>query len=40
MDRAVRAGQWPRGLVTQLEGRTLGVIGEGKRLQQAFRNVS
>jgi phosphoglycerate dehydrogenase-like enzyme len=29
MDRDVRAGQWPRGLLTQLEGRTLGVIGLG-----------
>jgi phosphoglycerate dehydrogenase-like enzyme len=29
MDRDVRAGQWPRGLLTQLEGRTLGLIGLG-----------
>ncbi len=29
MDRDVRAGQWPRGLLVQLRGRTLGVIGLG-----------
>ena len=29
MDRDVRAGQWPRGLLVQLEGRTLGLIGLG-----------
>jgi D-3-phosphoglycerate dehydrogenase len=29
MDRDVRAGQWPRGLLTQLEGKTLGLIGLG-----------
>jgi D-3-phosphoglycerate dehydrogenase len=29
MDAAVRAGQWPRRLLTQLEGKTLGVIGFG-----------
>src|SRR5215813_2610675 len=29
MDRDLRAGQWPRGLLTQLEGRTLGLIGLG-----------
>ena len=29
MDREVRAGQWPRGLLVQLEGRTLGLIGLG-----------
>ena len=29
MDRDVRAGQWPRGLLTQLEGRTLGLVGLG-----------
>ncbi len=40
MDRDVRAGQWPRGLLNQLEGRTFGVISQGNRLQQAFRNVS
>ena len=29
LDRAVRAGEWPRRLLTQLEGRTLGLIGFG-----------
>jgi phosphoglycerate dehydrogenase-like enzyme len=29
MDRDTRAGQWPRGLLTQLEGRTLGLVGLG-----------
>lgn len=29
MDRDVRAGQWPRGPLAQLEGRTLGLIGLG-----------
>jgi D-3-phosphoglycerate dehydrogenase / 2-oxoglutarate reductase len=29
LDAAVRAGQWPRRLLTQLEGRTLGLIGLG-----------
>lgn len=29
MDRAVRAGEWPRGLVMQLHGKTLGVVGLG-----------
>jgi phosphoglycerate dehydrogenase-like enzyme len=29
MDRAVRAGEWPRQLLAQLEGRTLGLIGFG-----------
>jgi D-3-phosphoglycerate dehydrogenase len=29
MDREVRAGQWPRGLLVQLEGKTLGLIGLG-----------
>ena len=29
MDRTVRAGQWPRALLVQLEGKTLGVIGLG-----------
>jgi phosphoglycerate dehydrogenase-like enzyme len=29
MDRAVRAGEWPRQLLMQLEGKTLGVIGFG-----------
>lgn len=29
MDAAVRAGQWPRRLLTQLEGRTLGLVGLG-----------
>jgi phosphoglycerate dehydrogenase-like enzyme len=29
MDRDVRAGEWPRGLLVQLEGRTLGLVGLG-----------
>lgn len=29
MDRGVRAGQWPRAMLVQLEGKTLGVIGLG-----------
>jgi len=29
LDRAVRAGEWPRRLLTQLEGRTLGLVGLG-----------
>jgi D-3-phosphoglycerate dehydrogenase len=29
MDAAVRAGQWPRGVLTQLEGKTLGIVGLG-----------
>ncbi|MBI2879541.1 MAG: hypothetical protein HYY19_07450, partial [Candidatus Rokubacteria bacterium] len=29
MDRAVKAGEWPRGLLTQLRGKTLGVVGLG-----------
>jgi D-3-phosphoglycerate dehydrogenase len=28
-DAAVRAGQWPRGMLVQLEGKTLGIIGLG-----------
>jgi len=29
MDAGVRAGEWPRGLLVQLEGKTFGVIGLG-----------
>jgi phosphoglycerate dehydrogenase-like enzyme len=29
LDREVRSGQWPRGLLVQLEGKTLGIIGLG-----------
>src|SRR5262249_43946330 len=29
MDAAVHAGQWQRGLLTQLEGKTLGIVGLG-----------
>jgi D-3-phosphoglycerate dehydrogenase len=29
MDAGVRAGQWPRGLLVQLEGTTLGLVGLG-----------
>jgi D-3-phosphoglycerate dehydrogenase len=29
VDRCVRAGEWPRAMVQQLSGRTLGIIGTG-----------
>jgi phosphoglycerate dehydrogenase-like enzyme len=29
MDAGVRAGQWPRGMLVQLEGKTLGIVGLG-----------
>jgi phosphoglycerate dehydrogenase-like enzyme len=29
MDAGVRAGQWPRGVLVQLEGKTLGIVGLG-----------
>jgi phosphoglycerate dehydrogenase-like enzyme len=29
LDREVRSGQWPRGLLVQLEGKTLGIVGLG-----------
>jgi phosphoglycerate dehydrogenase-like enzyme len=29
VDRDVRSGQWPRGLLVQLEGKTLGIVGLG-----------
>jgi D-3-phosphoglycerate dehydrogenase len=29
LDREVRGGQWPRGLLDQLEGKTLGIVGLG-----------
>ena len=29
MDAAVRAGQWPRAMLVQLEGKTLGLVGLG-----------
>jgi Lactate dehydrogenase and related dehydrogenases len=29
MDAGVRAGQWPRGMLAQLEGKTLGIVGLG-----------
>ncbi|HET9727864.1 MAG TPA: NAD(P)-dependent oxidoreductase, partial [Acidimicrobiia bacterium] len=29
MDTGVRAGQWPRGMLVQLEGKTLGIVGLG-----------
>ena len=28
-DAAMRAGEWPRGMLTQLEGKTLGIVGLG-----------
>ncbi len=42
VDRAVRAGEWPRGFSMQLEGNTLGIVGLGAigarvaRLASAF----
>src|SRR6185369_6825310 len=29
IDRAVREGKWPRAMVTELRGKTLGIIGTG-----------
>ncbi|HEX8941737.1 MAG TPA: phosphoglycerate dehydrogenase [Gemmatimonadaceae bacterium] len=29
VDTGVRAGQWPRGMLVQLEGKTLGIVGLG-----------
>jgi phosphoglycerate dehydrogenase-like enzyme len=29
MDAGVRAGEWPRGMLVQLEGKTLGIVGLG-----------
>lgn len=29
LDRDMRGGQWPRGLLVQLEGKTLGIVGLG-----------
>jgi phosphoglycerate dehydrogenase-like enzyme len=29
LDRDVRSGQWPRGLLVQLKGKTLGIVGLG-----------
>lgn len=29
IDARVRAGEWPRGLLTQLSGKTLGIVGTG-----------
>jgi D-3-phosphoglycerate dehydrogenase len=29
LDRDVRCGQWPRGLLVQLEGKTIGIVGLG-----------
>lgn len=29
LDAATKAGQWPRGMVTQLHGKTLGILGTG-----------
>lgn len=37
MDRAVRAGEWPRGLLQQLHGKTLGVVGLGAIGQRVAR---
>ena len=37
IDRAVRAGEWPRAMVQQLHGKTLGVIGTGAIGREAAR---
>jgi phosphoglycerate dehydrogenase-like enzyme len=37
LDQRVRAGEWPRGLVTQLGGKTLGVIGTSATGQKVAR---
>lgn len=37
LDQRVRAGEWPRGLVTQLGGKTLGIIGTSAAGQRMAR---
>jgi phosphoglycerate dehydrogenase-like enzyme len=37
LDQRVRAGEWPRGLVTQLGGKTLGIIGTSAAGQKVAR---
>jgi len=37
IDRAVRRGEWPRGMVQQLYGKTLGVIGTGAIGREVMR---
>lgn len=37
IDQLVRQGEWPRGLVTQLHGKTLGLVGLGAVGRQAAR---
>src|SRR5262245_34194216 len=40
IDRAVRAGEWPRAMVQQLHNRTLGVIGTGAIGREVARIAS
>jgi D-3-phosphoglycerate dehydrogenase len=40
IDRAVRAGEWPRAMVQQLHGKTLGVIGTGAIGREVARIAS
>src|SRR5207237_8911747 len=37
VDGAVREGKWPRALVTELRGKTLGIIGTGAIGREAAR---
>src|SRR4029077_5943299 len=37
IDRAVRDGKWPRAMVQQLHGKTLGVIGTGAIGREVLR---
>ncbi len=42
LDQRVRAGEWPRGLITQLSGKTLGVIGTsaaGRKLSRIAAGI-
>ncbi len=42
LDQRVRSGEWPRGLITQLSGKTLGIVGTGRsggRLAHLARGI-